>query len=124
MAAEIRTITPAELYPWSVAVRAAAVTQVTTTATHRRQGLAHRLVTADLAAACRERGEPLSILIAAEWPIYGRWGYGPATEVQTFTLDPRQTRIIGSSAASVHLVDLAGSVVKPRTSTTGSGQIR
>ena len=28
--------------------------------------------------AARERGDPLSILIAAEWPIYGRFGYAPA----------------------------------------------
>lgn len=29
--------------------------------------------------AARERGDALSILIAAEWPIYLRFGYGPAT---------------------------------------------
>ncbi len=157
MVAEIRTITSAELHPWSVAVRrgflnpsevddseqrrafvpldrtwgafeedrivatlrsfpveltlpggigvpASAVTQVTTTATHRRQGLAGSLVLADLAAS-RERGEPVSILIAAEWPIYGRWGYGPATESQTFTVDTHRTRIAGQSSATVELVD-------------------
>lgn len=157
MVAEIRTITSAELHPWSVAARrgflnpsevddseqrrafiplertwgafdrqqivatlrsfpveltlpggvpvpAAAVTQVTTTATHRRQGLAGRLVTADL-AACREREEPLSILIAAEWPIYGRWGYGPATETQAFSVETRRTRVVQSSSATVELVD-------------------
>lgn len=159
MVAEIRTITPAELYPWSVAARrgflnpseaddseqrraflplertwgafdgdrilatlrsfpveltvpgavglpAAAVTQVTTTATHRRQGLAGRLVLADLAAS-REREEPLSILIAAEWPIYGRWGYGPATESQTFTVESHRTRVAADSSCSMDLVDRA-----------------
>ncbi len=92
--------------PGAVPVPAAAVTQVTTTATHRRQGLAGRLVTADL-AACRERGEPLSMLIAAEWPIYGRWGYGPATESQSFTVDTRRTQLLERSRATVELVDLA-----------------
>ncbi len=88
------------------AIPAAAVTQVTTTATHRRQGLAGRLITADL-AACRERAEPLSILIAAEWPIYGRWGYGPATESQCYTVDTRRTRLLESSPATVDLVDVS-----------------
>lgn len=158
MVAEIRTITPAELHPWSVAVRrgflspsevddsaqrrnlmplertwgafdgdrivatlrsfpveltlpgelplaASAVTQVTTTATHRRQGLAGRLVTAELAASL-DRGEAVSILIAAEWPIYGRWGYGPATESQSIAVDTRRTRILRSSSATVELCDV------------------
>lgn len=105
MVATLRSF-PVELtLPGAVSVPAAAVTQVTTTATHRRQGLAGRLVTADLAGS-RERAEPLSILIAAEWPIYGRWGYGPATEVQSFTLDPRQTSLVVSSTTSVELVDV------------------
>lgn len=57
-------------------------------------------------AACRERGEPLSVLIAAEWPIYGRWGYGPSTEGQSFIVDTRRTAVVGSAAASVELVDV------------------
>ncbi|MBA3278395.1 MAG: GNAT family N-acetyltransferase [Geodermatophilaceae bacterium] len=92
--------------PGARAIPAAAVTQVTTTATHRRQGLAGRLIAADL-AACRERAEPLSVLIAAEWPIYGRWGYGPATESQCFTVDTRRTRMAERSQASVELVDVS-----------------
>lgn len=158
MVAHVRTIAPAELHPWSVAVRrgflnasevddaeqrrafmplertwgafdgdqivatlrsfpveltlpgavqvpASAVTQVTTTATHRRQGLAGRLVDTELAAS-RDRGEPISVLIAAEWPIYGRWGYGPATESQSLTVDTRRARVLRSTAATVELVDL------------------
>jgi predicted acetyltransferase len=30
-------------------------------------------------AAARARGDAISVLIAAEWPIYGRFGYAPAT---------------------------------------------
>jgi len=37
-----------------------------------------RMLGASLRAA-RERGDPLSILIAAEWPIYTGFGYAPAT---------------------------------------------
>lgn len=54
-----------------------AVTNVTVAATHRRRGLLSRMLTDSLRAA-RERGDALSILIAAEWPIYGRFGYAPA----------------------------------------------
>jgi predicted acetyltransferase len=54
-----------------------AVTAVTVAATHRRRGLMGRMLTDSLRSA-RERREPISALIAAEWPIYGRFGYAPA----------------------------------------------
>lgn len=53
-----------------------AVTNVTVTPTHRRRGLLTRLMAKDLAAA-RERGDVAATLIAAEYPIYGRYGFGP-----------------------------------------------
>lgn len=56
----------------------AAVTGVTVMPTHRRRGVLSSLMRTqhdDLVA----RGEPLAVLIAAEAPIYGRFGYGPAT---------------------------------------------
>jgi len=58
-------------------IDADAVTMVTVAATHRRRGLLTRMLGGALCAA-RERGDPVSILIAAEWPIYGRFGYAPA----------------------------------------------
>lgn len=58
-------------------IPADALTNVTVAATHRRQGLMSRMLTGSLRAA-RERRDPISILIAAEWPIYGRFGYAPA----------------------------------------------
>jgi predicted acetyltransferase len=61
----------------TVDLRADAVTNVTVSGTHRRRGLMGRMLGDSLRAA-RERGDALSILIAAEWPIYGRFGYGPA----------------------------------------------
>jgi predicted acetyltransferase len=54
-----------------------ALTNVTVAATHRRRGLMSGMLDGSLRAA-RERGDALSILIAAEWPIYGRFGYAPA----------------------------------------------
>ena len=66
-----------------------ALTNVTVAATHRRQGLLRRMLDASLAAA-RERGDAVSILIAAEWPIYGRFGYAPATFGANYVLHPRR----------------------------------
>jgi predicted acetyltransferase len=66
--------------PGGAQLAASAVTNVSVTATHRRRGLASRMMALDLADA-RERGDAVSILIAAEYPIYGRFGFGPATWV-------------------------------------------
>lgn len=78
-------------------VPADAVTGVTVSPTHRRRGLLSRMMASDLAAA-RERGEVVATLIAAEYPIYGRFGFGPAawtTEwevaVHRAGLDPRRS---------------------------------
>jgi predicted acetyltransferase len=57
----------------------AALTAVTVHPTHRRRGLLRELMSRHIGGA-RERGEPLGALIASEHPIYGRFGYGPATE--------------------------------------------
>jgi predicted acetyltransferase len=76
--------------PGGATVPAGALTNVTVLGTHRRQGLARRMVEADL-ALCRERGEAASVLIAAEWPIYGRYGYGPAIDACDWTLDASAT---------------------------------
>ena len=55
-----------------------ALTQVSVAATHRRRGLLRQMLTRSLADAV-ERGEAVSILRAAEWGIYGRFGYQPAS---------------------------------------------
>ena len=55
-----------------------ALTQVSVTGTHRRQGLLRGMLSRSLANA-RERGEVVSYLRAAEWQIYGRFGYQPAS---------------------------------------------
>ena len=66
-------------------VPADALTQVTVAATHRRQRLLTGMLTQSLADA-RDRGEVVSILRAAEWPIYGRFGYAVATETADYTI--------------------------------------
>jgi predicted acetyltransferase len=54
------------------------ITDVTTSATHRRQGLLRRMIEDDLADAVAA-GVPIAALTAAEATIYGRWGFGPST---------------------------------------------
>ncbi|MEU9131766.1 GNAT family N-acetyltransferase [Kitasatospora sp. NPDC048540] len=63
-----------------------AITAVTVTATHRRRGLLTGMINRDLAAA-RERGSAAAILIAAEYNIYGRYGFGPATTTHGLQID-------------------------------------
>ncbi|MFD5815219.1 GNAT family N-acetyltransferase [Streptomyces sp. NPDC127038] len=72
------------------AVPADAISAVTVSPTHRRRGLLTRMMRADLAAA-RERGDVVATLIAAEYPIYGRYGFGPATTATEWTVEVPRT---------------------------------
>ncbi|MFF7243731.1 GNAT family N-acetyltransferase [Embleya sp. NPDC008237] len=76
--------------PGGAIVPASAITNVTVSPTHRRQGLLTKMMGLDLADAAA-RGESVAILIAAEYRIYGRFGFGVATEYQKFTLDTLRT---------------------------------
>ncbi|MBC2904076.1 GNAT family N-acetyltransferase [Streptomyces cupreus] len=71
-------------------VPADAITNVTVSPTHRRRGLLGRMMERDLDAA-RERGDVVATLIAAEYPIYGRYGFGPATTMAEWTIDVPRT---------------------------------
>lgn len=90
--------------PGGSALDASAVTAVTTTSTHRRRGLASRLIVGELVASA-ERGEQMSILIPAEWRIYGRFGYGAATEHQTWTVDASAAQLRNHPQGTVEYVD-------------------
>ncbi|MCS0600569.1 GNAT family N-acetyltransferase [Streptomyces sp. LP11] len=67
-------------------VPANAISNVTVSPTHRRRGLLSRMMERDLRAA-RDRGDVVATLIAAEYPIYGRYGFGPATSTTEWTVD-------------------------------------
>ncbi|MDO8148330.1 GNAT family N-acetyltransferase [Isoptericola sp. b515] len=69
---------------------------------HRRRGLASAMIDLHL-ARCRERGEPLSALYAAEYAIYGRFGYGRAADDVRVTL-PRGAALRDVPGASEHTV--------------------
>jgi len=68
----------------------------------RRQGLLRTMMDAHF-AHCLERGEPVSMLYAAEPAIYGRFGYGLAARQVTLTV-PR--------GAALRPVDTAGLTVR------------
>lgn len=64
------------------------VTMVTVATTHRRRGVLSRIITEDLTRA-KERGLAIAALHASEATIYGRFGFGRATEIQRYTVDVR-----------------------------------
>ncbi|UGY92876.1 GNAT family N-acetyltransferase [Streptomyces gobiensis] len=84
--ATFRTFPQELTVPGGATLPATAVTQVTVTATHRRRGLLTQMMGNALAAA-KERGDACANLIAAEYPIYGRYGFGPATWTTDFEVD-------------------------------------
>lgn len=77
--------------PGGALLPVSAITGVTVNQTHRRRGLLTRMMDRELAAA-RERGEAVAILIAAEYNIYGRYGFGPATRHHGWQIDIDRAR--------------------------------
>ncbi|MCC3769001.1 GNAT family N-acetyltransferase [Streptomyces sp. UNOC14_S4] len=97
--------------PGGADIAANAVSNVTVSPTHRRRGLLSRMMAADLRAA-EERGATAATLIAAEYPIYGRYGFGPVTWTTGWEVDVARTgldrRYAGpADGARVDLVDPA-----------------
>ncbi|KOY56254.1 GNAT family N-acetyltransferase [Streptomyces sp. XY332] len=97
--------------PGGAAVPASAVTNVAVLPTHRRQGLLTRMMAAELAAA-QARGDVVATLISAEYPIYGRYGFGSAASIAEWEIDVSRTgldpRWSGpADGGSIELVDVA-----------------
>ncbi|MEZ0108125.1 putative acetyltransferase [Catenulispora sp. EB89] len=78
--------------PGGAAVPAAAVTSVSVAQTHRRRGILSAMIATALRQSA-DAGEPLSILIPAEWPIYGRFGYGHATDETSYRFDSKRCAV-------------------------------
>jgi predicted acetyltransferase len=96
---------PAELtLPGGASLVADAISAVTVSPTHRRRGLLTRMVQQDLCTA-RERGEAASILLPAEYPIYGRFGFGPATDNARYTLRQQAATFKRAARGSVELLE-------------------
>ena len=90
--------------PGGAVVPVDGISSVTVSAAHRRQGLLSRMMAAELAEAAA-RGESMAALIAAEWPIYGRFGFGPAADSADWHLDARAARFAVDLPGTVELVD-------------------
>jgi predicted acetyltransferase len=90
--------------PGNERIDVSAVSAVSVRPTHRRQGILRRLIADDVARSV-ERGDVASILIAAEWPIYGRFGYGPATWQATWSLRVREAALLLDPVGSIEIVD-------------------
>lgn len=84
-------------------VAAAGVTAVAVLPTHRRQGHLTRLMDAQL-DDINQAGVPIAVLVAAEWPIYGRFGYGPAMDACAYEVDSRSTQFVDGATGSIELV--------------------
>jgi predicted acetyltransferase len=84
-------------------VPGAAVTNVTVLPTQRRRGTLTAMIDRTHRDA-RERGEAVALLYAAEYPIYGRFGYGAACRVATWILSSRETSFTGAATGSMELV--------------------
>ncbi|MDI5963652.1 GNAT family N-acetyltransferase [Streptomyces sp. SL54] len=91
--------------PGGATLPASGVTGVTVTATHRRRGLLTRMMDIELAAAVG-RGEPVAILIAAEYRIYGRYGFGPAAGTTQWSVDIARARTPAPRPADGSRIDL------------------
>src|SRR5690606_41796524 len=66
--------------PGERSIPAAGVTMVSVRPTHRRRGIITGVMRRQLEQV-RERGESVAILWASESSIYGRFGYGMATQM-------------------------------------------
>ena len=91
--------------PGGAAVPLDGISSVTVAPTHRRRNLLSRMMGAELGAA-KERGEVLAGLFAAEYPIYGRFGFGPATTCATWHLDGRAAAFVRELPGTMEIVDV------------------
>jgi predicted acetyltransferase len=89
--------------PGCARISGAAVTNVTVLPTHRRRGILSAMVAAEH-EAIRERGEAVGLLWASEYPIYGRFGYGPACRDTILSIDTKRTSFHGEPTGRVELV--------------------
>ena len=96
--------------PGGAAVPAEGITAVGVLASHRRRGLLSGMMRVALDDAVG-RGLGLAALIAAEYWIYGRYGFGPATSGAGYDIDVRRAgaiRVPGGDGGRVESLGLDG----------------
>ncbi|MFC9596094.1 GNAT family N-acetyltransferase [Streptomyces sp. NPDC056944] len=96
--------------PGEVLVPVGGVTAVGVLPSHRRRGVLSAMMRHQL-AELRGRGEFLSVLLASEATIYGRFGYGPATGTGRLTVQRHRAalglpRARGAAAADAGSVEV------------------
>jgi predicted acetyltransferase len=100
--------------PGLAQVKATAITAVSVLPTHRRRGILGQMAASEHEAA-RARGEVVAMLFASEYAIYGRFGYGPATKIATWTLDAKATgfNVHAAKAGTIDIIppDTAGEAI-------------
>lgn len=80
--------------PGGAALDSWAISSVTVSPTHRRQGIARAMLTAELRTAV-QLGLPLAMLTVSEATIYGRYGFGPSARQAAYLVDTSRARWIG-----------------------------
>ena len=93
--------------PGAVVAPAAGITAVGVLPTHRRQGVLTEMMRYQL-GELRERGEFLSVLLASEGEIYGRFGYGPATYTRRMTIPGKSAFRTQVRTGSIEVLPRAG----------------
>ncbi|MEX0171488.1 GNAT family N-acetyltransferase [Streptomyces sp. LMG1-1-1.1] len=113
--AEGRPVGTAGTYPFELTLPggilapAAGVTAVGVLPSHRRQGVLTAMMRHQL-GELRARGEFLSVLLASEARIYGRFGYGPATYTARLTVSRHRAAFAAPRAGATAGAPAAGSV--------------
>jgi len=93
--------------PGPTTVPMAGVTWVSVSSTHRRKGIATKMM-AWLHDDARKHREPVIGLTASEGGIYERFGYGICTRLRTFSIDRRRVQMaerFQADTSSIRLVD-------------------
>jgi predicted acetyltransferase len=100
-------------------VPCAGITWVTVAATHRRRGILTTIMRRQLTELHEQQREPVAALWAAEYGIYGRFGYAPATVRADLTGRTERLRL----RPDVDLGDGRVDLVDPQTYRTAAGAV-
>jgi len=104
--ATMRSFPTSLTVPGPSEVDVSALTAVSVAASHRRRGLLRQMMRGELDDA-KARGEVASILLASEYPIYGRYGYGAATRSATYEIDTEGLGFLRETVGTFEIVELA-----------------
>ncbi|MFD2093219.1 GNAT family N-acetyltransferase [Blastococcus deserti] len=89
-------------------VPCAGITWVTVAPTHRRRGVLTAIMRRQLTELHEQQREPVAALWASEYPIYGRFGYAPATARTELTGRTERLRLRPGTDLGTGRVDVVG----------------